>query len=333
MKTKFNHYERMAGIFVLGSIISMAASFVGVAIKQGWFELLTEYHTVFEEADGIHTGTNVVIAGLKAGNVDSVELTEENKILVKFRVFSRFDSKIRQDSTAQLVRPFILSERILEVSVGSLGEPELGARKEMKSVETVDIVNLMSGKKLGVLMSSISDTTKNLRYLAESILDKERTQDFIKIFDRINPLVSNLNIMAVEVSKLSRQANRDDSFGKTFKEMAVLGKEFNEILPEFKGVLPVLREKAPQLARDMERLVTNLNDLTEQFKLLTPAIAEVAPELPRASRRAIEALDETVVLLKSMQKSFLLRSSAEEVRAEEKRKQNTERKPAAEEPK
>jgi phospholipid/cholesterol/gamma-HCH transport system substrate-binding protein len=44
---------------------------------------------------------------------------------------------------------------------------------------------------------------------------------------------------------------------------------------------------------------------------------DVGPELPGASRRLLEALNETVVLLKAMQKSFLMRGNVREVREEE----------------
>jgi phospholipid/cholesterol/gamma-HCH transport system substrate-binding protein len=46
-------------------------------------------------------------------------------------------------------------------------------------------------------------------------------------------------------------------------------------------------------------------------------MSKMAPELPHASARALEALDETVVTLKALQKSFVLRGSVKEVREEE----------------
>jgi phospholipid/cholesterol/gamma-HCH transport system substrate-binding protein len=55
---------------------------------------------------------------------------------------------------------------------------------------------------------------------------------------------------------------------------------------------------------------------TEMNKAL-PLLQQVAPEFPRTSRRAMEALDETVVTLKALQKSFILRGGAKEVREEE----------------
>ena len=64
-------------------------------------------------------------------------------------------------------------------------------------------------------------------------------------------------------------------------------------------------------------LVSNLGELTAEFKKLTPAIGVVAPELPRVSKRAIEGLDELVITLKALQKSFLLRGNVEDVKEEE----------------
>lgn len=326
MKFKFNHFERMAGLFVIGAMVAFLFALSGVAIKQGWFDSKTEYSAIFNEADGIHPGSIVQIAGLRAGSVDSVDLTDDNKILVHFHVFSKFNNKIRGDSTAQLVRPFVIGERILEVSVGNQDQPQLARGDRIPGIESVDLMTLMSGRKLGAYLGSLSDATANLKFLAEALLDKDRTANLVQIFDRIDPLLKNMNTMSIEVTKLSRQANQGERFGIVMKELAATTQELSKFLP-------MLREKGPQMAEDMQKLISNLSLLTEQFKLLTPAITEVAPELPKASRRAIEALDETVVLLKAMQKSFFLRSSAREVRAEEEKKRKAEERQPASEPK
>lgn len=324
MRVKFNKFERVAGIFVLVAIGGILFSAVGVAIKQGWFESKTPFRTVFDSAEGLHTGTPVIVAGLRAGAVDSVELRADNKIEVEFRVFSRFASKIRQDSEAQLVRPFIIGERILEITVGAPEAPGVNAGDEIRSAETVDLMTLLSGRRLGNALGEMGEMIKNLRFLAEAFLDKNRTADLVRIFDRIDPLLRNLNSMSVEVIKLSKQATKDDRFATVMKELSVTTRELNAILPDIK-------KRAPKMADDLEQLVANLAVLTENSKVLLPALAEIAPDLPRSSRRAVEALDEAVVLLKAMQKSFMLRSNAAEVREEEAAR-DRERKPASTSP-
>ena len=149
-----------------------------------------------------------------------------------------------------------------------------------------------------------------MKTLAEAFLDKNRTQAFINMFDRVDPLLKNLNAMSVEVIKLSKQATKDENLGIVLSQLTTTTKELNKIIPD-------INEKAPNLAKDLATVVSNLAELTEQFKVFIPAIAEVAPDLPRSSRRALEALDEAVILLKAMEKSFLVRGNVQEVREEE----------------
>ena len=320
MKVKFNQFERVAGLFVLGAFALFVMSLVGVAVKQGWFDSKVSYVTTFKSADGLHSGTVVQISGLRAGSVDDVDLTKDNQIEVKFTVLAKFADKIKTDSQAQLIRPFVIGDRVLEVTVGS---PEMAVLEgnHIKGHETVDLMSLLSGRGLGESMEAMNDMLGNLKTLATAFLDKDRTQGMIRMFDRIDPLLKNLNTMSVEVIKLSKQATHDGNMGKVMAELSVTTSELN-------ALLPMIHDKAPQMGKDMEQLVSNLAVLTEQFKSFIPAIAEIAPDLPHASRRAVEALDEAVVLLKGMQKSFFLSSSVKEVREEEKKREK-ERQPAS----
>lgn len=324
MKVKFNKFEKVAGVFVLGSVGLFVLSLVGVAIKQGWFASKVSYSTVFHAADGLHPGAVVQIAGLRAGSVDSVDLLDNNDVLVKFEILEKFSDKIRFDSRTQLIRPFIIGERVLEITTGSLHSEKWDSSKPINSHETIDLMTLLSGKNLGESLESVSDMMLSLRDLAKAFLDKDRTQSMIKMFDRIDPLIKNLNIMSIEVIKLARQTTHDGNLQTVVQELAQTTKDLNQFLP-------LMAKKAPEMSEDIQKLIGNLALLTEQFKVVLPAIAEVGPELPQASRRALEALDEAVILMKAMQKSFFIRSNAQEVREEEaKSKSGSQRKPASE---
>jgi phospholipid/cholesterol/gamma-HCH transport system substrate-binding protein len=309
-RVKFNKFERVAGLFVGVAIMGFFVSLVSVAVKQGWFDSKTYWTTAFINGDGIHPGTTVQIQGLKAGSIESVELTTDNQVHVKFYVLSKFEAKVRKDSVAQLVRPFVIGERVLDVSVGSQDVAALPPGEKLASQETVDLMTLMSGKELGTYLRTMSGMMDNLKFLAEAFLDKNRTQAFVNAFDRIDPLLKNLNILSTEVIKLSRNVNKDDNLTVVLRELVTTTRELNVILPE-------MNKQAPHMAKDITQLVGNLAILTEEFKVIIPALAEVAPDLPQTSRRAVVALDEAVVLIKAMQKSFFVKSNADEVRKEE----------------
>ena len=311
MKTKFNKFEKVAGVFVLMAVLGFFGVMVGVAIKQGWFESKVSYVTTFESADGVHAGTVVQMSGIRVGNVDEVELTHDNKIIVHFSINSKYSEKIRKDSTAQLVRPFVIGERVVDVSVGSVNQPVIeGDLRAIASVEAIDLMSILSGKKLGTYLSSMGQMAESLTSLVKAFSDKSRTETLIQTFDRIDPLVKNLNQMSIEVIKLSKNLNKDERIGVVMGELVTTTKALNEILP-------VMTKEAPHLAQDMASLVGNLTELTREFKVVIPALTAVAPELPSASKRAVEALNEAVVLLKAMQRSFVLKGSVQDVREEE----------------
>lgn len=330
MKIKFNHFERVAGMFVLACLGGLLFSLLGIAVKQGWFDARVNYTTVFKNGDGLHSGTTVQIAGLRAGSVDEVELTQDNHVKIKFSILSKFENKIRKDSKASLVRPFIIGDRIVDISLGTESEL-LPPNSIMMSHENMDLMTVLSGRRLGDYMDTMGGMMDSLKTLAEGFLNKDRAVTFLKLMDRIEPLVENINTMAIEMVTLSQQATRDQNLKKVMAGLTITTKEINQVLPKVREVMPVvqqmmpiiqdlipvIKEKAPALGRDLEQLVANLALMTEQFKVVLPALSEIAPHLPRASRRAVEALDEAVVLLKAMQKSWVLSSAASDVREEE----------------
>lgn len=332
IKVKFNKFERVAGIFLAVSIVGAIFLAIGVAIKQGWFEAKVMFTTEFENAEGVHPGTLVQISGLRAGSVEEVELQNDNKIKVTFYILSKFQHRIKQDSYAQLVRPFIIGERALDVVVGSNDSPKLAAGALMTSHEAVDMMSLLNGKKLGPYLETMSGMMDNVRTLAQAFLNKDRTRSFVDIFDKIDPLLRNLNTLSFEVIKLSKQATKDQNLEK------VLG-NLNYTTRELNAMLPTIKERAPEYAADISILLKNINVLTQEFKVIIPALAEVGPELPKASRRAVEALDEAVVLLKAMEKSMFLSGSVNDVKEDEARRDakreaaKKARKPASEEDK
>jgi phospholipid/cholesterol/gamma-HCH transport system substrate-binding protein len=133
------------------------------------------------------------------------------------------------------------------------------------------------------------------------------------VLDRLDPLVKNLDTMAAEICKVAATANKQKRAETIVANLAEVSQELSRILPAF-------NQEAPNVGAQLGQIVSNLNVLTTEFKKVTPAISVLAPELPQTTRRAVEALDQTVVLLKALQKSFLLRGSVKEVRDEESRR-------------
>lgn len=335
MKVKFNKFERVASAFVGIAIVGAVLLILMTAIKKGWFSAKVSFATSFHSVSGVFPGTSVHIAGLKAGSVEDIDLKDDNSVVVHFTVLEKFVSRIRQDSRVTVTRPFIIGDKVLDISVGSKDSPVVVAGSSLESAESMDIMDIFSGRKLGPYFDMLGKLFENLRLVAEAFLDPERSKAFIRAFDEIQPLLSNLNRMSKSVITLGDQMVDQDRLRKLMKSVLTATQEVN-------GLLPDLRKSSPHLASNVAQMIDNLNYLTsemrrpeampeliraignlgtlsEEFKKLIPTISAVSGDLPRASLRALEALDEVVVMLKAMQKSFVFRGSVEEVREEEKK--------------
>ncbi len=319
MKIKFNQFERVAGLFVLMAIGGSIAASVAVAVKRGWFERKIALETHLSSADGVHIGTMVQMAGLRAGSVTSVDLKNNNQILVRFEVSERFHARIHEDSVVRIMRPFIIGEKVLDVSVGTEQTKNVPEGQLLASEASADIMDLVSGKTLGPYLETMGKMMENLKFVAEAFLDPERSKAIVKIFDELNPLIRNMSSMGKEATGLIRQLNGKQQLVTTVNNLVALTTELNTVMPQF-------TKNSPELAADLSKIAKNMAVLTDEMQKFLPLMSQMAPEIPHASKRALEALDETVVTLKALQKSFLLRGSVKDVREEEAK----ERQPASE---
>ncbi|MES2855499.1 MAG: hypothetical protein V4692_06540, partial [Bdellovibrionota bacterium] len=132
------------------------------------------------------------------------------------------------------------------------------------------------------------------------------------IFDDIHPLIRNVTVLTGEANSMLKSVNSKKQLPRMLDNLVAVTDEVAKLLPQIK-------KESPQLASDLTKIIRNVAVLTDE-------LSAMGPELPRTSKRAIEALDETVVTLKALQKSFLLRSNVQEVRTEEAQR---ERQPAS----
>lgn len=313
MRVKFNKFERVAGIFVITAIVGTFLGGVVVAVKRGWFERKVEFKTKFETAGGLNPGTQVQMAGLRVGSVESIELVSDNQVIVTFTIPYKLLAKVRQDSAVHTIRPFLIGDKVMEVTVGSANAPQAEPGAFIPSEASTDLMDIVGGRKLGAYLDEMGTLMTSLRTVLKAFSDNKRAESLIQVFDEIHPLLVNINMMAKEMTTLSQQATRKKNLQKIVENLVLTTDTLNKAMPQLAEAI----ENNPNVAKDLVGIVGDLSKLTSEMTKVLPAIAELAPELPQASRRAIEAMNEAVIVLKAMQKSFLLKGSVQDVKEEE----------------
>ena len=78
-----------------------------------------------------------------------------------------------------------------------------------------------------------------------------------------------------------------------------------------------MRLKSHWFKADKPKTMKQMAILTTELNKFLPIMQELAPKLPEVSQRGVEALSEAVIVLKAMQKSFLLRGAVKDVQEEQ----------------
>jgi len=309
MKQDFNKYERIAGLFILLAAIGLAGLTTAVIVQKGWFASKASYHTFLQTAGGIHIGTNVHIFGLKAGWVEDVELVSAGKVKITFEVLEKYKSYVTKDSHVQVIRPFVVGEKVIELSIGEEGQALVEEGGYVASITGIDVVDLLSGRLLGPLMDTLSAIAEDMQMFTNTLNDRDLKTPLTKLVNQVEPLISNMNNMSREVAKMTGSLNDKQLLVKNMQALQAVTEQLNAVMPE-------LLEHAPEMAERMPVLINNMVEMSSEIHKLTPAMAELAPQIPAATQRAIDAVEEAVVTMKALQKSFLLKGKVKAVRKE-----------------
>jgi phospholipid/cholesterol/gamma-HCH transport system substrate-binding protein len=218
MKMKFNRMERIAGLFVLLSMTGTLFAAVGIVVKKGFFEPKVRFFTFTKSSNSIRPGTPVQLAGLRAGSVSDIELGTDGQVKVEFVIFRKYLERIHADSRLQLNRPSLLSERVLEITMGTEASAPARPDSVIRMDESEDAIDVLSGKRLSALLEHVDEVLvesagavkqiahgKNLEQLVHNL---RSTSDEIRKSvrgDELGNILANMSRMSTEFAALSGQ--------------------------------------------------------------------------------------------------------------------------------
>ncbi|EDY87176.1 ABC-type multidrug transport system substrate-binding protein, putative [gamma proteobacterium HTCC5015] len=318
MQVEVSRYERVAGLFVVIALVAVTLVSIMLVVRTGYFSEKTPYSVVVKSATGLHVGTRVQMSGLNVGWVDDVDLIAPGQVLVEFSILEEYARRVVEGTKIQMVRPYAVGEKLLEIQAADPANPPLPSGSSLPLLESFDLVDLMSGRTLGPFVASIEALVGDLNNTMLVLQEAGTFERVNALLDQSTPVMENVNNMSREMAAMAGTFNEQQRLAKLLREMQASAQEMNQLLP-------VMRQNMPAIMEPMPELLNNLNAVSQELQQLTPVLAEVGPELPRTSRRAIEAIDEAVILMKALQKSFLLEGKVEDVREEERQRRQRRR--------
>lgn len=102
MKFKMRFAEQIVGLFVLLAIAFLTFTVFLLASNQRWFVRDYTFYSTFPTAKGLSRGMAINFKGFKIGQVDEINLNEDNQVDVRLTIFKQYWEKVRDPSVIEL---------------------------------------------------------------------------------------------------------------------------------------------------------------------------------------------------------------------------------------
>lgn len=187
------------------AIATLALLYWGIDYLKGksWFDNSNRYYVVYEEVDGINNQADVMLNGLKIGNVTSVEYEPDLKgILVEFSVEKKF--VLPKFTIAEIYSADITGTRAIRLDLG------LGKEGKHKSGDTLlpsrepSLQDRVSREMLPVkikaeeLMMEMQKVLESIKY----VFNENTRENLAKSFESIKKTLINLESSSVSLDTL-----------------------------------------------------------------------------------------------------------------------------------
>lgn len=178
--------EFRVGIFVAaGLALAMLIIFM-LGSESRLFQRQYTIYSNFEDISGLRAGAPVQLAGIKVGYVDGIRIPsdlEQKTITVVMRINKEYMERIRADSTASIETQGLLGDKFIFLTMGSEAQPVIPDKGVVPSKVTTSIFAL--GDKAGEIMDNISEASKTINEMLQSIQGKKGESDIKAILTSI----------------------------------------------------------------------------------------------------------------------------------------------------
>jgi len=271
------HRTFFVGLFSLIPAVMIPAFVVYTLGKADFFQEWRQLRVVYSSSYGVSRGDAVTISDIRVGYVSAVDLTEEGRAVVSFRVLMRHAPLLRKNSRALLRQKNILfGDWLIALTLGSA---EYAVVEENDTLVGEPPMRL--DKVIGQLTSMISTF--------EDILDEvNQGHGLLGELVKGDSLVTAVQQTVQEFKSLARIATRT---ARRFDETAV---KFGGLSDAWEGV-----------SDSLVVVMQSVEPAILEAKTLIVQLQQTGEKLPPVMEQALVDLQEIEVLLRGLQKHWL----------------------------
>ena len=290
------------GAFVIGSIVLFAVGLFLIGDRRMMFAETFEVYAEFSQVAGLQNGAKVRVAGMDAGEVETIHLpaSPSARFRIKFRVRKDLHQIIRLDSVASIQNDGLVGNKFIQVESGTEESPQVLERGTIQSREPFDLADMLGrvNETIDLVTTMITDVKGRLdqALLAVASMAAEGQTMIANISSEVQAITASGQKVSADLQRIVAGVQQGrGSLGKFVNDDAVY-------------------DRVKAIATEAERAVVNLREASENAKT---AIADfrgdkgpvrgVAVELQQSLTAARETLTNLAETTEALQHNFLVR--------------------------
>ncbi|HXG54072.1 MAG TPA: MlaD family protein [Vicinamibacterales bacterium] len=160
------HRVAIVGAFVLAGLLLFSVGLFLIGDRRMMFSKTFEVYTEFAQIAGLQAGAIVRVAGMDAGEVETIHVptSPSGKFRVKMRVRDDLRPLLRLDSIASIQNDGLVGNKFLQVEPGTDQAPTVPDRGTIKSREPFDLATMLQkmNDSIDLVTTTITDVKTGL---------------------------------------------------------------------------------------------------------------------------------------------------------------------------
>ncbi|MDR1658415.1 MAG: MlaD family protein [Deltaproteobacteria bacterium] len=286
MRLPYTTAEKLAGLFLFLTFGFIAIAVILVGAGQDWFRAYTNYFALYHDGYSLLPGVKVKFLRIDIGRITDVEITPNDRVIVRMTVEREFASRIKGDSQANIKSPTVIGDYYIEIVPGSPESLPIPPGGQIPAEDPKTIDDILLALRLEEKLAQFEQIMANVASLTNQLQDPQ------------GPILGTMD----NIKRITGQvAAGEGSLGGL-----VTGREaYDEII----GMLTQLRQVSDSLNAMAGGLNRDIPQLTAKIDLILNQIEQGTRSLPEVARGAREGLRDVNQVLDSVKKNFLIRGN------------------------
>jgi phospholipid/cholesterol/gamma-HCH transport system substrate-binding protein len=310
--SEVNTRKRLAvGIFISLGLAILLVTIFTIGGQHKTFVKMFHLHVIFDDVQGLQSGNNIWLSGMKVGTVGRIAFYGNSKVEVVLNIEEKAQPHIRKDSKARISTDGLVGNKIVIIEGGSDSAQPIANNDRLNAEHLAGTQEMFA--TLQASGSNLLEITGNLRAISKKISDGQGTLGQLindpAIADKMKSSIEHLRTASAGSEAMI--ANLEDFSARLRRSDGLANQLITDttVFSRLKGAIVQLNlaaDQASQFTSSLRAAGQNLNNKTSPVGVLLND-EDAAADLQRTLKNLRVSSKELSDDLEAVQHNFLLR--------------------------